>query len=175
MGVDFPRQVDSKQMEAARSSRSSSTDRDETEYDAKLRDVDVIDTTTPSDLQTGAKGESSAQHQAASCPQESPEATGRDEEDMAMKLGRTTYEGGLGDVMVPALRAMSGCSDCEETESDDDDDLCSTSSEDSDESSYNPLASGIMPPVLPVRLSCTLHCRTYSSECQWRMRTTFKE
>jgi len=50
---------------------------------------------------------------------------------------------------VPALRGMSGCSDCEETESDDDDDLCSTSSEDSDESSYNPLASGIMPPVLP--------------------------
>lgn len=50
---------------------------------------------------------------------------------------------------------MSGCSDCEETESDNDDDLCSNSSEDSVKSSYNPLASGVMPPVLLVYLSCT--------------------
>ncbi|KAG0616429.1 hypothetical protein M758_5G114800 [Ceratodon purpureus] len=145
-----------KLMEAARSSRSSSTERDEIDYDTKvLRDVDPVDTTTSADLQSSAKGESSVQHQANSCPEENPEskseAAGSADDDMATKLRRKIYEAGLGDVRVPDLHSMSGCSDCEETESDDDDDddLCSDSSDDNEESSYNPLASGVMPPVLP--------------------------
>ena len=160
IGVGMSWQIGIKLMEAARSSRSSSTEQDEIDYDTKvLRDVDPVDTTTSADLQSSAKGESSVQHQAASCPEENPEskseAAGSADDDMATKLRRKIYEAGLGDVRVPDLHSMSGCSDCEETESDDDDDddLCSDSSDDNEESSYNPLASGVMPPVLPVSLS----------------------
>lgn len=160
-------QVNSTQMEAARSSRSSSTERDETEYDAKIRDIELLDTATASALQSSATGESSAPHQATSCPQENLElksdpATGHGDDDMAMKLRRKIYEGGLGDVRVPELR-MSGCSECEEIiESDDDEGLCSSSSDDGEESSYMSLASGVMPPVLPVRLDYTFSFPTLS-------------
>lgn len=143
-------QIYFKDMEAARSNRSSSTDREEPECDSKVRDVEPVDDTS-SEQDTG-RGESSA-YQAA-CPQEIPgksEATGPVDNDMEMILRRKIYECGLGDMRVPETH-MSGCSECEDTDSDEDDDLCSTSSDDSDDS-YNPLASGVMPPVLPVCLS----------------------
>jgi hypothetical protein len=103
-----------------------------------------MDATTLSDLPPNAKGESSVQH-------ENPDLIKIEaaEEDLAAKLRRKIYEGGLGNVRVPDLHTMSGCSDCDETQSDDDDDICSDSDEDNEESGYNPMTSGVMPPVLP--------------------------
>lgn len=128
-------------MDAERMSGSSSTGRDET--DAKLREVD---TTTPSDLPSTTRGESS-QVQRENADSVKPESA---EEELRTKLRRKIFEAGLGSVRVPEMHSMSGCSDCEETESDDDDDICSDSDEESGDSlGYNPMASGVMPPVLP--------------------------
>ena len=141
-------QVNFKEMEAARSNRSSSTDREEPEYDPKVCDAEMVDNTTLSEQDT-SQGESSAYR--GSCSQDitrKSEVTGRVDNDMEMILRRKIYKCGLGDIRVPETHT-SGCSECEETDSDEDDDLCSTSSDDS-EDSYNPLASGILPPVLPV-------------------------
>ena len=126
-------------MEAARSSRSSSTEMDE----AKMRDVEsVVDITASSEMQSSAKGENSS-----TCPEEKHSELQK-EDSMVTALKRKIYESGLGDVRVPEMaQHMSGCRASEETESDDDDDLCSSSDE---ESSYNPLTSGVTPPVLPV-------------------------
>lgn len=69
--------------------------------------------------------------------------------DMETIVRKKIVECGLGDMKIPNEMRMSGCSECEDSnESDDDDDLCSTSSDDS-EDSYNPFASGVLPPVLP--------------------------
>jgi len=119
-------------MEASPSSRSSS---DETEYDFKLDNC-----TTSSAQKTAARSEnepSRLDQENAQCKIE----VAVDDNVIARKLS----ECGLGDVRVPELRLPR----CSETESDDsDDDLCSASDDDSDEP-YNPLASGVMPPVLP--------------------------
>lgn len=125
-------------MEAARSSRSSSTEMDE----PKMRDVEsVVDITASSEMQSSANGENSS-----TCPEEKHSELQK-EDSMGTALKRKIYEGGLGDVRVPEMALhMSGCGASEETESDDDDDLCSSSDE---ESSYNPLTSGVTPPVLP--------------------------
>ncbi|XP_024365794.1 uncharacterized protein [Physcomitrium patens] len=133
-------------MDAARSSRSSSIERDETEYDSKLRNVESVENTTAPET-SAIKGESSSQPASSSqgLPEKS-DAAGIVDDDMRVILRAKIQESGVGKLRVPEFRP-SGCCDCEETESDDDD-LCSTSSDDSEES-YNPFGSGVIPPVLP--------------------------
>jgi hypothetical protein len=132
-------EVDFKLMEATHSSRSSS---DETEYDPK---IELVENSTASDQNTStsspANGENSA-HQANAVAKAEFAKYDRDD-DVALVLRRKIN---VGDMRVPELQ-ISGCSDGEdETESDDD--LCS-SSDDDDGESYDPFASGVVPPVLP--------------------------
>lgn len=128
-------------MEAKHSSRSSS---DGAEYDPK---IELVENSTASDQDTctssPANGESSA-HQANAVAKAEVAKYDRDD-DVALVLKRKIN---VGDMRVPELQ-LSRCSDGEdETESDDD--LCS-SSDDDDAESYDPFASGVVPPVLPVR------------------------
>jgi hypothetical protein len=144
-------------MEAPRSSRPSSPDGEEPEYDPKVRDVEMVDKTERIGEDKASneqdKGESSTYQATISCPQDISGTNGIAgnglDNDMEMILRKKIFECGLGEMRVPEMR-MSGCSECEQTDSDDDedDDICSTSSDDSDDP-YNPLASGVMPPVLP--------------------------
>lgn len=128
-------------MEATHSSRSSF---DETEYDPKM---ELVENSSASDqnaiTSSPANGESSA-HQANAAAKAEVDAKYGVVDDVALVLRRKIN---VGDMMrVPELQ-MSGCSDGEdETESDDD--LCS-SSDDDDVESYDPFASGVVPPVLP--------------------------
>lgn len=130
-GVEM--QVDVGLMETSHSSRSSSDD-------CKLDNC-----STSSDQKTAARSENEPSR-LDQCKIE----VAVDDNVIARKLD----ECGLGDVRVPELR-LSGYN---ETASDDsDDDLCSASD---DDEPYNPLAStGVMPPVLPVRLN-PLICHT---------------
>lgn len=151
-------QVDLKELEAARSSRPPSTDGSEPEFDPRVRDAETVDKKPSSEQDPITKGESSTCQ--PPCAQEEDDIPGTsgaappsnvDNDDMETLLRKKINEGGLGNMTVPEMH-MSGCSDCEETPSEEaDDDLCSTSSDDTDDS-YNFLPSGVLPPVLPVCL-----------------------
>jgi len=135
-------QVDFKLMEVTHSSRSSS---DGAEYDPK---IELVENSTASDQNTStsspANGEESLVHQAnAAAKAEVAKYDGVD--DVALVLKRKIN---VGDMRVPELQ-ISGCSDGED-EFESDDDLCS-SSDDDDGEFYDPFASGVVPPVLPVR------------------------
>lgn len=125
-------------MEATHSNRSSS---DETEYHPK---IELVENSTASDQNTNtgspANGESAA-HLANAVAKAEVAKYGDD--DMACALRRKIN---VGDMWVPELQ-ISGCSDGED-EIESDDDLCS-SSDDEDGESYDPFASGVVPPVLP--------------------------
>lgn len=107
----------------------------------KVREVEIVE-------KAEQQGESSSSRDVA----ETSAAAAVAAVDMESIVRKKIVECGLGDMKIPNEMRMSGCSECEDSnESDDDDDLCSTSSDDS-EDSYNPFASGVLPPVLPVCL-----------------------